>query len=267
MSTSTATTSTLRRPAQLVRAGYLGQLNREWVTRHSHQLAAGAGDRSWADVQPALAGLPTLDDVLDAIRSYPAARVDAILHALLTLSAQGDALAGRTLLQTMLGNVQRLIGTAHYRDIDDSASAAIEAMWTAITTYPLQRTTSVAANLALEALRALQKAPSSPLPAGELLEDHLHAQQLSGRLEPAGTVSGRGEGLDALRWAHHTGALNAEDTRLLTLLHLSDTPPTLTQLASELGLPAATLRKRHSRAVRRLAAAVAERCSGVPFAV
>lgn len=242
------------RPADYVRSGYLGHLNADWVG-----LADTFAPPSWAAACPLLLDAIDLGEVLVVLGTSPAAGQDAILHTLLTLHHQGDELAGRVVLQTMLGSVQRLILTARYRRLDDVAACAVEAMWSAIAAYPLRRRASVAANLSLEALSALQKATQAPLPAGELLEHQIHREQLCGRLEAGSGPDPSEEAARALAWAYDQGVLDRDEVALLARTYLGETRPSSAELAVEYGVSDVTLRKRQSRAVSKLATAVSDR--------
>lgn len=244
------------RPGDYVRSGYLGHLNADWVGI-ADTFTPPTWGRSCAQLEEAV----DLGEVLTAINRAAAAGQDTILHALLTLHHDGDEVAGRVVLQTMLGSVQRLILTARFRQLEDIAACAVEAMWSAIANYPLRRRVSVAANLSLEALSALQKATQAPLPAGELLEHQIHREQLCGRLEPDSAADPAEEAARALAWAYDQGVLDQEEVRLLALTYLSENRPSSAELAAEYGVSDVALRKRQSRAVAKLAAAVSDRLS------
>lgn len=243
-------------PAQLVRPGYIGQINADWVG-----LADTPLPHRWAQAHAALDGPATTGDLLRTIRTASSGRADGLLHALLQLhdAGAGDELAGRILLQTMLGSAHRLTRTAKGRGLDDPEADAIAAMWAAIRTYPMHRTRSVAANLSLEALRRLPAAPERPLPAGELLEAQIHHAQAAGRLEAPGRIPVDAEAAATLRWAREVGILDDEEARLLALVYLSPTRPTSAALAAHLSIEPAAVRKRQSRAVAKLARGVADR--------
>lgn len=244
------------RPGDYVRSGYLGHLNADWVG-----IAGTFTPPAWASSCALLAETVDIGEVLTAISLAGPTGQDEILHALLTLHHDGDQLAGRVVLQTMLGSVQRLILTARYRQLEDIAACAVEAMWSAIAAYPLRRRVSVAANLSLEALSALQKATEAPLPAGDLLEHQIHQEQLSGRLEGGSAADPAEEAARALAWAYDQGVLDQEEVRLLALTYLSESRPSSAELAAEYGVSDVALRKRQSRAVAKLAAAVSNRLS------
>lgn len=244
------------RPGDYVHATYIGRLNHDW-TRIS--------DRSCVWQLPCDSPVETLQDVLESICS--AANSDALLHALLTLHRAGDEDAGRVLLQTMLGSVHRLTATARGRGLVDGEADAITAMWDAIATYPMHRTTKVAANLALEALASLQKALSNDLPASDGLEDLAHWEQACGRLSGSQGPSASEEAAEALLWALDHDVLTRDEVALLTSIYITSEAATSTDMAVEHGLSAPALRQRQHRAVRKLANAVrAEHAPGAAAA-
>lgn len=243
-----------------IRAGYLGHLNAEWVTSYADRPYPSP---TWA-THPALEGPTTLQELLDLILHADSTRRDAILHALLSLTAAGDDTAARATLQTMLGTVQWLASTARSRMLEDSASAACEAMWVTIRRYPLHRTGRVAANLKMDALKRLATARRADVPASDDLDERIHRAQLQGRLDDqrVDVIASLGHGVPAtdatavITWAQDRGVLTEVDAQVLALAHLGPMPASLTAIAQHLGLSAAAVRQRHSRAVRKLAEAV-----------
>lgn len=118
------------------RYALITELNEEWarlVARHRDQLP-------W---DGATAGCRDLAEVIAAIRYRP----DPVLGALIRETAAGDLLAGRTVLQAMLGKAVRLAQAYPDVEVDEFVSA----LWCRIRTYPLaRRPTKIAANLALD---------------------------------------------------------------------------------------------------------------------
>ncbi len=129
-----------RRPDRIV-----GDLNTEWDLLTGTEEVAG-----WARRHPALRGCVDLPDVLAAVRADP----DAVLGALLGESAAGSTLAGRTVLQAMLGKI--VLMARH--DPVVGTSAYVAAMWERIRTYPLERRPRhIAGNLALDARKLARR--------------------------------------------------------------------------------------------------------------
>ena len=113
-----------RRPYSIVEA-----LNRDWDELvHRHR---GSVPR-WSRRHGALAGCDSLDDVLAAAQGQP----DAILGALLTEVSNGDQLAGRVVLQALMGRIVRMAGRDPSAGVDDYVAA----LWCQIQTYPLALT-------------------------------------------------------------------------------------------------------------------------------
>lgn len=122
----------------------LAALNAEWA-----RLAPTPPpvDASWA---PCLTRLPDLGAVLDAVRARP----DEVLGALLAAATAGDQLAGRVIVQAMLGKLVRLTASDPEGDLGDH----LLALWEVLCAYPLAaRPTSVAANLALDTLKRVRR--------------------------------------------------------------------------------------------------------------
>lgn len=124
----------------------IDELNTDW-----DDLKAGRQDEvlRWAAAHPALARCRDLGSVLAAVRDD----ADAVLSALLAENSEGSELAGRVVLQAMLGKVVKMAS----RDAQGTASDYVVALWCRIRNYPRQeRPVKIAANLALDALKAVQ---------------------------------------------------------------------------------------------------------------
>lgn len=117
-------------------------LNAEW-SHLSDSPATMAAIAEWQQACPLLAHVSTGDELLAAIPSAP----DEILGFLIARHHEGSELAGRIVLQAMLGKI--VLMSAH-RDAA-VASEMVSQMWVCIAQYPLdRRPRSVAANLALD---------------------------------------------------------------------------------------------------------------------
>jgi len=131
--------------------GIVGALNREWrhlVGDASHEYRGSV--ESWGERQSVLRGCHSLADVLLRVRESP----DLALSALLALVRNGDQLAGRVILQSLVG---RLVGMAR-RDVRAGVDDYLAALWCEIRTYPLERRPrQIAANLALDTLKAVRR--------------------------------------------------------------------------------------------------------------
>jgi hypothetical protein len=117
-----------------------GQLNREWAALVTAPATAPALTQ-WPRACPELTGVSTLGDVLALVaRSVPPDR-DAVLLALVERAQAGDALAGRTVLQAMLGKAVRVAGTVARRDDvrgdrEEALARAVAALWQALAPCP-----------------------------------------------------------------------------------------------------------------------------------
>lgn len=256
--------SRIATPERCIRPGYLGSLNREWV----RELADSPSPAHWR-AHPSLRTHATLGAVIASLPGADPDTIDAVLLALVRLGHDGDDIARRTLLQTLLGRVQRMTYTARARGLQDPVSAALQAALEAIASYPLHRRSKVAARLAMDCLSHLPRgAQATELCSGdELLGELVHADQIAGRaLVVDDGDRSRREAVDLLLWALDTCVLTPDEAALLAQVHLPPTDhgehapaPTFKQLACATATPAATLRKRASRATAKLTRAVLAR--------
>lgn len=204
-------------------------LNREWLG-----LAGAAIPTSWA-AEPAIGG-GTIGDLPAVVRAAP----DAVLGFLLQRVAAGDTLAGRVVLQVMLG---RLVNDAR-RDPEHCLDDYVAEMWVAIATYPLHRRPGrIAANLALDvAKRVRRRGPSIPV-------DPLRFVELAAAVpEPA-----EPELLESVLVIARAGRLIDAATEL-TLRLVYQRGLRSDEAAEVLGVTPAAVRRRCRRAVQRLAA-------------
>lgn len=131
------------------RAAVLRRMDVEWEALVEDRAAAEAC-RRWAVSTPALAGTTGPAEVLARVAGAP----DEVLGLLLGRAAAGEVLAGRVVLQALLPKVVRMASVDRAAEVDDYLTA----MWCTIATYPLERRpTSVAANLALDTLKAVRR--------------------------------------------------------------------------------------------------------------
>ena len=139
----------------------VARLNREWVL-----LQHRAAPPGWVD------GPATLADALAGIALDP----DARLGDLLTRHTAGESLAGRVVLQAMLG---KLVLFAAKDPRHDDADYVAEC-WVQLCRYPLaRRPRRIAANLALDTRRALWSAEAAPVPLDPaLLDDRAQPAEL-----------------------------------------------------------------------------------------
>ncbi len=191
----------------------------------SDRLAAtlAALDADWADVQvrhPERRPAERLAEV--------AGDPDAALWVLLAEHAAGDPVAGQVVLRAMLGKLVRLAACDPVARLDDYLAAA----WERIATYPLARRHRVAANLALDTLKAVKR------------------EQRSGRACVA-VDPGPGMGADAvLAVAAQLGLLEEGARRVLEAVYVEGCSGP--DAARRLGTTPGAVRVRCHRAVARL---------------
>jgi DNA-directed RNA polymerase specialized sigma24 family protein len=152
-------------------------LDREWQEldlRHP-----GAVSR-WAGRHDVLAAYCSFDDVLSSARVYS----DPVLAALLAEVSLGDQLAGRVVLQALVGRMVRMAQRDPHASIDDYLAR----LWCAIGSYPLERRPErIAANLSMDTLKAVSRehrwmgrGDVALCPSSESLEQLLPPARLDG---------------------------------------------------------------------------------------
>jgi hypothetical protein len=222
-------------------------LNAEWDVLASNSMEMTA---AWAAKYEVLARCRSLGDVLLAIRCEP----DAALGALLTEVTRDDELAGRTILQAMLGKLVRMAQADEYSGIDDYVAV----MWCQIRTYPLAaRPRKVAANLVLDTLKQVTNERRMLLPGTVRLWPP------SEQLDNAHEAALRRESLDhqrrisdlnareLLKSAGQLGLLDGQSEELLSSVYADGLSSEAT--AHRLQISAGSVRVRCSRAVKVLA--------------
>lgn len=233
-------------------SGIVDALNHEWLGFDRDQ--AGTV-RSWAGRHEVFARCRSVDDVLDVVRRPVTA--DTALHALLAEAAAGEQLAGRVVLQSMIG---RMVQMAH-RDVRAGVDDYVAALWCEIRTYPLAlRPVRIAANLALDTLKSvhrdhrwLVRGEVTTWPPGELLDELCH---LAGERASSGTggVAGAEAEAQAVIATGRTLELIDEAAgSILTSVYLEGL--TGAEAAERHHTSAGSIRVRCSRAVGRLAGA------------
>ena len=227
---------------------FVDVLEREWG-----ELATSAGSlatvQQWGRRHPAaLAGCRTLDDILELIR----ADADPVLLALLESAVDGDTLAGRVVVQSML---PKLITMAR-RDPDHELTDYVSWMWLVLSSYPLaRRRRRVAANLALDTLKlATRHRRSQEIPHQTESLTLLGSERSRSGRPVVGAASDPSDGLTAARVinrARRLGLLDDLTARVLTAVYDHGLPGK--EAAAQLGMSVACVRWRCSRAVRSLA--------------
>jgi hypothetical protein len=229
-----------RRPYSIV-----GALNRDWdelVHRHRGSLPC------WSRRHKVLVGFESLDDLLTAAQG----RADAILGALLTEVSNGDELAGRVVLQALMGRIVRMAGRDPSAGVDDYVAA----LWCQIQTYPLaKRPVRIAANLSMDALKAVH-AERRWLSGGEvtLWPPEMFWEERH-RASPSWAIGREPQSLSAasvLRAGRDRALIDDPTHALLVSIYVDEL--TGSEAAERLWTSPASVRVRCSRAVRRLAA-------------
>jgi DNA-directed RNA polymerase specialized sigma24 family protein len=150
-------------------------LDREWQgldLRHPGTVSR------WAGRHEVLAASCSFDDVLSS------ARLDPVLAALLAEVSLGDQLAGRVVLQALVGRMVRMAQRDPRATLDDYLAR----LWCAIGSYPLERRpVRIAANLSMDTLKAVSRehrwigqGDVTLWPSSELPEDLLPPARLDG---------------------------------------------------------------------------------------
>ena len=234
--------------------GVAGRLNDEWDRLCAGDAATTAAVARWAAAHTPLAGCRDLGDVEAAVATGRHG-ADAVLLALLRLAHDGDTLAGRTVLQLMLGKAIRIAGGHAGRDSRDSLEhAAVAALWTVIATYPTERRpTKVAANIAMDTLGAVSRELAHRRSETPTEPDTLASVLGSGPATPDDAV----DLTELLAWAADTGAITVADAGLLLDIYAPAAGFEGGAAAAErAGISWAAARQRASRAVRKIALAV-----------
>ncbi|WP_158602974.1 hypothetical protein, partial [Jiangella rhizosphaerae] len=211
--------------------------------------------------EPALAGCRDLADVeatVTAAATGTSRGADAALLALLRLAHDGDALAGRTVLQLMLGKAIRIAAGHAGRDSRESLEhAAVAALWTVIATYPTERRPAkVAANIAMDTLGAVSRELAHRRTETPAEPDTLAAVLGTDPADPADQARDA-DLAELLAWAVDAGAITVADAALLIDIYAP--PPGVeggAAAAERAGISWAAARQRASRAVRRITLAV-----------
>lgn len=215
-------------------------LNEEW-----HQLASVNRElvQSWVEHEVALDGCRDAADVLARSRQHP----DEVLGLLLALDHEGVGLAGRIVLQAMLGKMVMMACRDPQAGVDDYVTQ----LWCRVRTYPLaDRPHRIAANLALDTLKAVHaERGGRSSPTGPRVVPFLPLVDLDGSEPPSAPVDL--SAVRVLRAANEIGLIDDPTRRLLVAVYAGGWSGK--EVADRLQISHATLRFRCSRAVRALA--------------
>jgi hypothetical protein len=123
---------------------------------------AAAAVARWRDLEPELADLATVADIL-ALRRDPA-RADAVLRCLAE-RAPTDPAAARVVLQALLPGLVRITSTHADGAPEDTAGDVVAIAWERICHWPRHRSGTVAGSLLLDIRKQLRdgRRPMSPI--------------------------------------------------------------------------------------------------------
>ncbi len=268
------------RPDGLTAAGHWcttslpSRLNREWA-----QLCDGpAGSQAVQDwTRPGangealswLAGVHGLRATVGLLQGTDLAcgARDAVLVGLLERARDGDRLAGRVVLQTMMPAAVRLAQAITNRpdvlgDRDEAFALVLAALWQTIATYPVaSRRARVPANLYLDTLALVRRGHTSSshraltFPEQSFGDVRLAADP--GRLDagsddPAGPADA--QLCTLLAWAVRCAVLRLAEAQLLARVYCLDGGPAGAgpAIAAELGISWPALRQRCHRLARQV---------------
>lgn len=255
------------RPRRTSPDNLVGRLNLEWA-RLSVAPGSMASVAAWGSVSPALTGVGSLEGVLARVWQADVTARDEVLLALLELSRDGDQLAGRTVLQAMLGKAVRVAACVADRpdvrgDQEEALACAVSSLWLVIATYPIARRRSrVAANLALDTVALVQRGHTGSshfrrsypeTPFGDLRTVGHSVRQ---DLQPADRNGPPdAELFRLLAWAVRNAVLTLDEARLLIRVYTVDEqgrPGDARAVAQQEGLTWLALRQRCHRLARRV---------------
>lgn len=198
-------------------------LNREWLSLQSADLTA------WSQ-HPELSGCFTPDEVLLRVVADP----DPVLGRLIALFHAGDRLAGRVVLQSMLGKLVLLAAADPRFDQQDYLAE----FWLRLIAYPLgRRPRRIAANLALDTRKAVWASGRSPLIVATDQELPASPRELTAQRVIAAALE--------------LGLIDAASRETLQAVYCEGLPSRMA--AQSLGTTSDLVRWRNSRSIRRLA--------------
>ena len=269
------------RPDGLTSAGHWSsgslpsRLNREWALLCDRPDGRRAV-RDWAAPSRGRAGLGRLVGV-DGLHAtvqllqgdqVSASDRDVVLVGLLERAQDGDRLAGRVVLQTMLPAAVRLALSITSRpdvlgDRDEAFALVLAALWQVIATYPVaSRRQRLPANVYLDTLALVRRGHTSSthrtalvFPEQSYADVRTAAEPCRldvGEDDPAGPVDA--QLCTVLAWAVRSGVLRLDEARLLARVYglaggPADAGPSV---AAECGLSWPALRQRCHRLARRV---------------
>jgi hypothetical protein len=262
-------------PAHWSNASLPSQLNRQWALLCDSD-AGRQAVREWAvegGDRAALGGLVDVDGLHAVVQLLQSTEVgvagrDAVLVGLLERSQDGDRLAGRVVLQTMLPAAVHLARAITSRpdvlgDQDEAFAVVLAVLWQVIATYPVaRRRQRVPANLYLDTLAVVRRGSTSSTHRSALVFPEQSYADIRTAAEPGRLDAGQDDlagPADAqlctvLAWAVRSGVLSREEARLLARVYGFDGGPAESgpELAAQYDLSWPALRQRCHRIARRV---------------
>jgi len=193
---------------------------------------------------------------------------DQVLVGLLERAQDGDRMAGRVVLQTMLPAAVRLARAITSRpdvlgDTDEAFALVLAALWQVIATYPVAtRRSKVPANIYLDTLALVRRGHTSSTHRSALVFCEQSYADIRTAAEPGRLDAGQDDlagPADAqlctvLAWAVRSGVLRLDEARLLARVYGLDGSPAGAgpAVAAECGLSWPALRQRCHRLARRV---------------
>lgn len=220
------------------------RLNQDWAGTHV------AREHTFGEL-----GTLTCGKLLEQIRTTRGPAQDALLYPLITLARRGDRIAERVLVQVLIPAAQRMAHrVTSLDDLDraDRVGYAIGAAWESIRTYKLHLHARVHANLTMNMLGLLAPEKSAN-------QRHIHDNTAPVSDEVLEIQAGEWEQPEApaevqlarlFTWALDTRVLDRDEIALLSRAALGE--ETHQQIADDLGLTVAAMRKRVDRIRGRL---------------
>ena len=259
VSTAKESSVTVLTPSAASTALITDRLNTEWLGLANRRIP----DTWQIPALPQWASLGDAAGIISSARLSDPAAADATLLALLSRHQHdADELAGRLVLQVMLGRAVNLVRRTYRRgaagmrgSLPQLSSASVAALWIAIARYPVdRRRQKVSVNLCMDALGYFTASLDDNAP--QVIDSRVldSVEPLFTQHTPPAAV----ELLRVLAWGVDAQAISIEDASLLTQVYCPapGVEGGAFAVASRLAITPATVRQRCSRAAQRLARAV-----------
>lgn len=248
----------------------INSLNDEWESICAAEEKSPETSRLplWVKREPALAAYGSIREI-----EFSTENNDEVLGALIRLAQgstthPGESLAGRVVLQRMMGAIRRQSARlSKWMPVGNARSEAVSAMWEQIMTLAVPAGRHrIAANLAMNTHRELTPEHSPGRPTAHL--DVAQSEVVTPLFEsnPQPYIRDESNQLvgsdlpDLIQWGRQQSVLTDEAADLLLNVYVNteNIGPTLTAIAARSGATVSALEKRCSRARKQLAEAVAE---------